>query len=90
MQPVTFVRRLVEQREANMRTARQAFDDALHGAKRNLPGHGLIDRSRVVGRHSHQRSVNTDGGPPPSCIGDDTLAQVSARGATQTQVTQGG
>ena len=48
--------------------------------KRIVPGHGTVDARQVVARHSNKQSACTD------CADDQTLADVSAKGATNVQI----
>lgn len=49
------------------------------GSKRIVPGHGTVDARQVVCRHSNKKSA-----------GSDTLAEISAKGATTANLKQGG
>lgn len=49
--------------------------------KRVVPGHGVVGARTVVARHSNKPSCGTEG---------PTLAEVSARGATNASVKVGG
>lgn len=48
-------------------------------SKRVVPGHGTVDARQPVCRHSNKQSV-----------GSDTLAEISAKGATTANVKVGG